>query len=99
MDENQGGKPVTVWMEVNLLKAIDQLAEREKRSRSNAVEMLLRQALGSNGGLHPRLAELSTAYLLGHVTPDEAMREVAALVLAPSAADGRQLKLELPTPA
>jgi len=87
--DNQSSKPVTLWMEMNLLKTIDQLAVREHRSRSNAIEVLLRQALGGNGG-HPRISELSTAYLLGLVTPDEAMREVATLARAPSV-DERQL--------
>jgi metal-responsive CopG/Arc/MetJ family transcriptional regulator len=98
--ENGGFARYSVSINKALMQRVDELASKQNRNRSNMIETLLLCALDGDGrDIHPRIRELSVSFLVGAVTGEEAMKEIAPLVLRP-ATDRQQMQLfDVPTVA
>jgi hypothetical protein len=46
-------QPITLTLSTNVYEALDRLASREERSRSQQANLLLKQALEARGALTP----------------------------------------------
>jgi hypothetical protein len=90
--------PLFVRIPEGLNEQLERHAEELGESKASCVRSALRSYFCDGNGIHPRLVELASSYLLDYITAEEMAREVAALVLAAPAVDERQMRLEIPAP-